>query len=224
MRAGGGAPDPDPAPVAHLAWDVRAVVDGDWIVFLDLAGNRYRASPLSSAPPIACMRPLPIEWEGLDDWQALARHGLVSQPPRRGRDQIGAEAPLTFKCAGTLLDLIRMVRAAFWAHDIVRRGALSEAFGVLSGRKRALGAGSLERAAVVHAKFARARIWVPRAYVCLFDSLCLMRFLLACGVAAELVFGVRGRPFAAHCWVESEGVILDDGGEACRSFVEIARL
>ena len=73
-------------------------------------------------------------------------------------------------------------------------------------------------------QFDAIRIWIPRPYVCLFNSLCLIRFMLRRGVCSELVFGVRARPFAAHCWVEASGLILDPGGEDCSTFAQIARV
>lgn len=101
-----------------------------------------------------------------------------------------------------------------------------EAFCDLRMRKARLsnGAADLAVARLVHSKFAAARIWAPAAYVCLFDSLALSRFLIGRGVRSDLVVGVRSRPFSAHCWVEVDGAILDDGGEDCHSFAEIARV
>ncbi|MEQ1818599.1 MAG: lasso peptide biosynthesis B2 protein [Terricaulis sp.] len=126
----------------------------------------------------------------------------------------------------TFGDVCSLAFAALWARRVVRRGALLQAFGALSAAKARIvpDARSLDYARRVHARFVAARIWLPARYVCLFDSLCLMRVLLAQGVKADLVFGVRGRPFAAHCWVECESEILDEGGEACASFVEIVRV
>lgn len=45
---------------------------------------------------------------------------------------------------------------------------------------------------------------------CLKDSLTLMEFLAAYELHPTLVMGVRVRPFAAHCWVQAEGVVLTD--------------
>lgn len=209
---------------ARLAPNVRAAVDGDWVIFLDLGRNRYRAVSLAAAPPIEGVprspgagRPSPALR------QALEREGLLVASPCADRDALFSQASVSTRQA-LIKDLWLAARAALWARRIVRQGALPEAFIwlVRAKRNRALEV-SLERASAVHARFAAARIWIPAPYVCLFDSLCLMRFLLAHGLGADLVFGVRARPFAAHCWVECEGAVLDDGGEACASFAEIAR-
>jgi len=46
--------------------------------------------------------------------------------------------------------------------------------------------------------------------VCFFRSLVLLRFLSLMGVGADWEFGVRPLPFSAHCWVEHEGMVLND--------------
>lgn len=45
---------------------------------------------------------------------------------------------------------------------------------------------------------------------CLFRSIALIRFLSLSGHRASLEIGVRTSPFAAHCWVEHGGVVLND--------------
>ncbi len=207
--------------LAQMRWGVRAAADGDWLIFLDVARNRYRAVGLTAAPPIAGVTALaPRACELASAWQALARDGLVTAPERNG---VGAQAQ---RAKPTWRDVFELASAAFWARRIVRRGALLEAFATLTAAKSRIPseAASVARARDAYARFAAARIWIPASYVCLFDSLCLMRVLLSEGICGDLVFGVRARPFAAHCWVECEGEILDDGGETCASFVEIVRV
>jgi len=208
--------------IAKLCWGVRAVIDDDWLIFLDVARNRYRAIKRSAAPGIAGIgQPVLRSADNMPTWRALARDGLVSSPPYRE----AAERPVE-RTTAKVGDVFSVALAALWARRIVRHGTLLDAFGALSSAKARLSSDSSNscRALSAYARFAAARIWIPGRYVCLFDSLCLMRVLLAQGVSADLVFGVRGRPFAAHCWVECEGEILDDGGEACSSFVEIVRI
>lgn len=70
--------------------------------------------------------------------------------------------------------------------------------------------------------FVAMRPWWPRTRKCLFDAIALAEFLHRRDVATELVFGVRARPFAAHCWLERSGVILNDSVERVRSYTPIA--
>lgn len=69
--------------------------------------------------------------------------------------------------------------------------------------------------------FRNARRFVPIRGNCLSDSLALMRWLLAQGNSATLVFGVKLDPFAAHCWVQSGDVILNDRPERVERFAPI---
>ncbi|GIK49884.1 MAG: hypothetical protein BroJett013_25810 [Alphaproteobacteria bacterium] len=206
------------AAAARLPWSVCAAEDGDWLIFLDLARNRYRAVSLASAPEIAGVRSIGAPGARSD---ALVREGLVTSPSRNGESAAWRQSG-----DADWRDLLMTISAALWARRVVKQGALLEAFCRLSEVKARLGKAAPSPGAAVsaYARFAAARIWIPAAFVCLFDSLTLMRFLLASGVRADLVFGVRSRPFAAHCWVEADGEILDDGGEACHSFVEIVRV
>jgi hypothetical protein len=56
---------------------------------------------------------------------------------------------------------------------------------------------------------------------CLFDSLALLLFLRRIGVYPEWIFGVRTGPFAAHCWLQSGHIVLNDTVENVRSYTPI---
>mgnify|MGYP000863848554 CR=1 FL=1 len=206
----------------RLPWGVCAVAHGDWVIFLDLARNRYQAASLTQATGlIAAPAHEAAVGESEQNWQGLAQAGLVSRATRSEQPMpCRSDVRLTWR------DLALLVRACIWAGRIVKRGAMLEAFYYIKRRKARLtnGVGDLAEAKPVHSKFAAARIWYPASYVCLFDSLALSHFLIGQGVCSDLVFGVRSRPFSAHCWIEVDGVILDDGGENCHSFAEIARV
>jgi hypothetical protein len=53
---------------------------------------------------------------------------------------------------------------------------------------------------------------------CLFDSLALVGFLALHGFFPRWVIGVQTRPFAAHSWVQSGAVVLNDEHERVRRF------
>lgn len=69
--------------------------------------------------------------------------------------------------------------------------------------------------------FLAVRPWYPRDYLCLFDSLALMLFLLQEGIRARLIFGVREDPFAAHCWVQYGSLVLNDYFDRTRLYTPI---
>lgn len=56
---------------------------------------------------------------------------------------------------------------------------------------------------------------------CLVRSLSIARLLGARGLSVDLVFGVKLEPFAAHCWVQSGDVLLNDRPDNVHSFTPI---
>lgn len=49
-----------------------------------------------------------------------------------------------------------------------------------------------------------------RRDACFFRSLLLLKCLCEHGIASSWVFGVRVNPFCAHCWLEYDGLVLND--------------
>jgi hypothetical protein len=60
------------------------------------------------------------------------------------------------------------------------------------------------------ATFNRLRLWYPRPYLCLFDSLALLEFLARRDFYPRWIFGVTADPFLAHCWLQDESLVLND--------------
>jgi hypothetical protein len=67
-----------------------------------------------------------------------------------------------------------------------------------------------EQPAAAAAAFRRLRLWVPINTCCLLDSIALVRFLARRRLYANIVFGVTGDPFSAHCWVQIGELLLND--------------
>lgn len=70
-------------------------------------------------------------------------------------------------------------------------------------------------------RFNAARPVIPLALNCLSDSLALAEFLLRRGASADLVFGVKLTPFAAHAWVQTSDTILNDHVDHVREFTPV---
>lgn len=70
-------------------------------------------------------------------------------------------------------------------------------------------------------RFAAARKHVPVRRNCLADSLALLHWLGRQGLAANLIFGVKLDPFAAHCWVEEGNVLLNDHADEVERFTPV---
>ncbi len=69
--------------------------------------------------------------------------------------------------------------------------------------------------------FDSLRLFYPRPYLCLFDSLALVHFVARFGLYPDWVFGVRAEPFEAHCWVQAGNVVLNDTVERVSAFTPI---
>jgi hypothetical protein len=72
--------------------------------------------------------------------------------------------------------------------------------------------------------FALRRATVPIRRGCVPDSLALMRLLWRKGLDADLYFGVRLDPFAAHCWVQAGDRLLSDPLSNVLSFTPVFKL
>lgn len=206
-----------------LAPEIRACRERDTIVFLDLRRDRYFSISAARAPAI-----LGVYEEG----SGAAREQLLAMGLVAEEGEAAAEPPPVKPHASLLpietdahADLSAL--ATFWAACTSASIALARKRldRTLASLARAKGRPRSEASSDVRttvALFESLRPWFPRDRVCLFDSLALMRFLLARGNSADLVMGVRTGPFSAHCWVETEGVVLSDTLEQCVSFTPIA--
>jgi hypothetical protein len=58
--------------------------------------------------------------------------------------------------------------------------------------------------------FLKARKFVPIQTCCLLDSLSITSFLARRHLHTNIVFGVTGDPFSAHCWAQSGNIVLND--------------
>lgn len=56
---------------------------------------------------------------------------------------------------------------------------------------------------------------------CRWRSLVLFRYLTLCGIRPDWVYAVRTMPFAAHCWIQFDGVVLNDQLEKVRPYTPI---
>lgn len=184
-----------------LASQVHAVIADDRAVFLDVSKDRYFKLGISQT-------------ELLKNGRSPARDRLVRQLVQKGlvRDAGGNAIQeclprhpdsLIWRSDSTLLGVVGACR---WADRALR----SRRFADIVQWARHARAESADANAGLVSRFLSRRPFFSRDYNCLFDSLALTRFLRVRGVAGDWVFGVRGAPFAAHCWVQVEGNPVND--------------
>jgi len=58
---------------------------------------------------------------------------------------------------------------------------------------------------------------------CLLDSFALMEYVIPEGFVPHWVIGVRARPFLAHSWLCSGGLVWGDQADYVRNFTPIAK-
>jgi len=120
-------------------------------------------------------------------------------------------------------DMLALTRAAARAWCRLRLGRPSDWLETARHRNR-MARHTEMAAARVHALARRsylARALFPGAARCLPNSMLLLELLDLNGLGARWVFGVRTFPFEAHCWVEHEGVILNDTIDHVRWYTPI---
>lgn len=205
---------------------VRACVEGGEVIFLDLRRDRYWRVSKAAAPAIANV----VAAGSAKAAPTLVGHSLIR--PRENENGAGVAAQ-TYRKPRAALELsdvaastLGMRLAFFWsclaASLILRSRRLDALFALLGSWKRRANEPTRAMSADASA-FEALRPWWPAQRVCLFDSIALNFFLRARGHAPDLVVGVRTGPFAAHCWVEADGVVVGDTLEQCVAFTPIAR-
>ena len=186
-----------------------AAIDDD-LVLLDAEVGAYHC--LAGAGP--ALRPDGRTLVGLDGTLALAAAGLAAPlegdttprppPPRPGATALRSDYP-----PPRLRDL---GEAAFGLLDLLR-GYRGRAFAQILAAARDPMPTARHRPAPLADVLDRFQGWVPYAPVsgkCLLRSFLLLRLLHRHGHDAMWVFGVTTWPFAAHCWLQVEDLVLDD--------------
>ncbi len=82
-----------------------------------------------------------------------------------------------------------------------------------------------EEACILARRFdATASMFIARKDTCLLRSLLLARYLTSKNIRTDWVFAVRTAPFAAHCWIEAGGILMNETCDRAREYVPIMRI
>lgn len=135
--------------------------------------------------------------------QAIER-GACERPQLSLLDEKGYPAKARLADIGKAAALLQSVKRSIVQQPIDRIiSGLAQAGDRLPGDHAD---GQLARAA----RFIAARRVVPVKPNCLLDSIALLRWLGANAAPVSLVFGVKLDPFAAHCWIQNDMMVLND--------------
>lgn len=69
----------------------------------------------------------------------------------------------------------------------------------------------------------RATTWYPKQAKCLQRSAVTVCLLRSCGVAAQMVIGVKKVPFKSHAWAEVSGEVINDKSEVTMRYKVLDR-
>lgn len=184
---------------------------GGELVFLDLARDKYLA--LRGEDRAAFDRLRSGEANDSEAMTRLVDTGFIARcDGPRSIDMTRVAVPARDLAAGPEEGFspsmaFAAARSLRWAKAAMRPERIAATVANL-GRAKARVRNDPATAAKLAARYAACRWIIPVAPRCLIDALALDRILLAQGLHATLVFGVRLGPFAAHCWLQSEESVL----------------
>ena len=232
-----------------LANHVFVCVDEEYVVVLDLKRDRYftlDAARTAALAPLLPGWPVPalastdssagLELAAEAAAEPLVQQGWLLELPAASKEAtpvrlpppetellaaaavesagIGAHAVLTFVFASVFAKLaLRFLPFERVIHRVARRKA---------AHPGASGSLDVARARQLVDVFGRLRVFLfSHREKCLHDSLAQLEFLARYGVFPSWVFGVRARPFVAHCWVQYEDIVFNDTVEHVGGYAPI---
>jgi len=210
---------------------------GDEFVFLDLRQDDYT---LVNGPAAAALRASLFGERDSNSnaipataLQELLEGGLLTKSADAGKPlavtdvEIATEALLDLETMPaariTLVRFCRFFAACLHAFVRLRWGRLENTIGAVSRRKARHAADrfDLARARELTATFYKLRALFPFNYLCLFDSLALIEFLARHRIYPTWVFGVKLAPWAAHCWIQHDSFVFNEGVEEAARYTPI---
>lgn len=233
-----------------LPKDMFVCFRGDQAVILDLGSDRYLAVDARGANALKSLFPGEAsgsqqdahELDGSDAksiLEKMAECRMLTKDPREGKVAIPVCLPTPVRTlirnwslegqsplgdtkirVAHLLAFAIAVIAARWSLRVRKlKVVVAKVSGKRVGRATSF---DFAKAAALTDVFNLLRPFLLTASdACLLNSLALLNFLRWFEVYPSWVFGVRHVPFAAHCWVQQDGVLLNDHIEHAQLFTPI---
>ena len=215
----------------RLAADVHAApVDGD-LILLKLSSDLYVCLPgaaaslsadgdrlrLADADLTAALREAGVLLEGKAGPPQLSVCCPVRDLPRPARDLLAAPSPaFGWRDLGSIARAVRDAVTGYWRKPL--SDLVAEALAAAPSPRRL----KLDEQLIARAR--RFQVWVsfaPAPGKCLLRAFLLLRHLRRHGQDARWVFGVKTWPFAAHCWLQVDDLVLDDAWERVAAYEPI---
>lgn len=219
-----------------LAPDVFVCVADDDLVFLDLPGDRYLALQREDA---AGLRSLVHGWPAIPDRTdeasasgearslaaALRDRGVLTEHISRGKDAtpISVTAPteeLTSDVIGKrpatrILDAVLIAKACMTGKWLKRNRSIEQIVARMRNRRQRAGVAGreLDRNTAQRLLFHYGSLrtfFISTHNACILECIVLLELFAHYGIYPEWLFGVKTRPFIAHCWLQHEQLVLND--------------
>lgn len=223
----------------QLKPDIHACIASDVAIFLDLSEQRYfylKSGESEKFAELCKLQTGSVIPKHLESWvRTLEERGLIMQadthigshllptyePPRSSLfDEASIDRPLM-----SVRSLFSLFVAVLQVNTLWRRRNLSAA--IVNVRRQAGRNGTITKSQDLcrRQSLRTFQVIIPLLITvddrCLFRSLLLTKYLSLMSVPAEIVIGVQFDPFAAHCWVQSDGIVLNDHLETVLKFTPI---
>lgn len=182
--------------------------------------------------PLSCAEP--IENQEVDLLSVLTELELITQDASRGKAMRSLQTLAASDAIDSTLgrpsfgdwvaNVPRVAYSLYRTHRWLTHEPLHRTVSRIERRKLAVKSRtpiqtqSMEFLSGLIAVFNAIRPLFPRDYKCLFDSLALLEFLIPIQSRIEWIFGVAADPFAAHCWLQLDGTVLNDTLESIAGY------
>lgn len=218
----------------ELPPDVHMCEIGSTVLFLDIPRDRYvRLTDVQSEwmfEVIKADKPDAISDDARRFCARLVERSLLMSGGGEGRSLVPLQHvppksslfDLGLTSSASLASVGRMTLAIADCYWIFRHRHLSAAVRAARRWKADLPGAAPEDLQTVYASVCAFRALAPYFFTsrdqCLFRSLVLARFLSLEGNRCDWIFGVRLDPFEAHCWIERDGVVLNEFSDKAHEY------
>lgn len=218
----------------ELPPDVHMCEIGGTILFLDIRGDRYvRLTDIQSEwlfEVIETEKPEAISDDARRFCSRLVERSLLRPGDGAGRPLAPLQHTpptsslfeLGLTSSASLASVGRMTAAIADCWWTFRHRQLFPAVRAARRWKAGLAGTAAEDPHSVYASICAFREIAPYFFTsrdqCLFRSLTLAKFLSLEGSRCDWIFGVRLDPFEAHCWIERDGVVLNEFTDKAREY------
>jgi hypothetical protein len=202
-----------------------------WTIFLDLPSDRYTGLAIEAGMTLTKLAAgETIDGKDHARLAPLVRHGFL----RTDAEDDDVAPPTRLD---STMDRPERSRGVSWRRSVIaisslrrqerrrRTVPLMETVAGLAAHKADCGAAptdeDIDDLLAVAKAFDRASLLMGSHDRCLSRSVALAHALTGRGHSCDLVFGVATEPFAAHCWVQRDGMVLNDRLDHVRVYTPV---